>query len=236
MDGYTVLNKPEPTDGFRASVARAIKSHARDTYASNEDAPGAVRHVNACDRLANHIDGLPLWDSRFRQLLQVSRDSDTFTLNTGEAARFVQLLGLDFPAPPDVDAVATEFVIACGSRPAPSPEEATLVSSLRSQIDDNRRVDHAKIGDLQAELERRDREIDDVKTMNSDLRGKLESLDDGNRLETVSRRLTQAEGERDQADARAAELASELRDAHTHIEKLEAKPKAKPKQRAKAVA
>ena len=205
MDGHTVLIKPTPNDGFRASVARAIKEHARSTYTSNPDAPGAARHLSDCNRLAAYVEGLPLWDPRFRQLLQVSRDSDAFTL-AGEGARFVQVLGVDIPSPPDVSAQFTEFVIACGTRSAPSPEESALVVSLRQQVESNRSADHEKIRELEAEIEKRDKAYGKLAQEASDLRGLRErwSRDGGDQVLTLSRRCAQLEGELDQANRRAA--------------------------------
>jgi hypothetical protein len=170
MDGQTVLNKPSPNDGFRGSVARAINEKARSTHSSNPDAWGSARHLRACKHLASYVHGLPLSEPRFRQLLQVSTDSDNFQL-AGEGGEFVQKLGLDVPAPTDVDAVFTEFVIACGTRPAPAPGESELVKKLQEQVTANHRAATVREAELQAELDKRDRKLREDSQELSDLRG-----------------------------------------------------------------
>ena len=195
MDGHTVLNKTTPSDGFRETVARAIIEKARDTNSSNPDAWGAQRHLQACKHLAEYIRGLPLWDSRFRQLLQVSPDSDVFALNTG-GSTFIQILGVDIPAPPDIDAVFTEFVIACGTRPAAAPGDSELVKKLQEQVTTNQRAACDRENALQAEVAKREREYAELSQEASNLRGEVKRLraSDGGQADALSRRVAELEG------------------------------------------
>jgi hypothetical protein len=202
MDANTVLNRPTPNDGFTASVARAIRKTGQATHRSNPDAPGATRHRTACETLADYVLGLPLWDSRFRQLLKVSADSDRFTL-TGSGAKMIQLLGLDVPAPSDTGAVFTEFVIECGTRPANVKAAVDAkAAGVRAELAASRIQDHMRISELEAELEKRDRKASEQSQELSDLRGRLKAMPE-REVETLSRKLAALEGELDQANRRA---------------------------------
>jgi hypothetical protein len=198
----TVLVRPHPTDLFQDSVARAIETKAREYHESIGDAWGADRSLRACENLAGYVRGLPLADARFRLLLQVSADSDNFQL-VGESPEFVQKLGLDNPQPDDLSASFNEFVVSCGIVPAPAKGESQIVQRLQAQQAEDHLAAAQREAELQAEIDKRDRALAENSQELSDLRGRVNALG-GDQVETLSRRVATLEGERDQAERRAA--------------------------------
>lgn len=169
----TVLRRARPNDGFRASCARWIRSYGKETARNVPDSPGAGRHVGACNHLASYIERVPLWDPRFRLLWKVAEDSDRFT-PAGNVQQFISLLGLDKEPPTDVDATFTEFAVeaVAALKPGPSRE----LDDLRARMVGNRQEDHARIRELEDEVEKRDLIIATKNQEASDLRGELKQV------------------------------------------------------------
>jgi hypothetical protein len=198
----TVLNRPLPSDSFRESVGRAIEQKAQEYHEGGGDRWGGDRSLRANQRLAGYLRDLSLSDARFRQLLQVSADSDNFEL-TGDGAEFVQRLGLDVPAPDDLSATLSEFTIACGVVHAPGRGESEIVQRLQAQQAEDHLAAAQRESELRAEIDQRDRQLRENSQELSDLRGTVKALG-GDQVETLSRRVVSLEGELDQANRRAA--------------------------------
>ena len=123
---------PVISDGYAASVSRAIKEHAQATYRSNPDAWGAQRALTAANALAAYAAGLDLEDPRWILLLRQSPNSDEFRLGA-RGGEFVQKLGLDRPSDRDPSQHFTEFAVAVTSdRPVDKGESAQILK-IRTQ-------------------------------------------------------------------------------------------------------
>jgi hypothetical protein len=198
----TVLYKAPPGDGFRASIARAIRQRAQETFDANPDSSGSDRHLRACEQLADHIEDQPLEDPLFRLLLAATPDSDNFSL-TGEGPLFVQILGADLPAPQDVGASWKEFAVACAADLSTGEHHAAEIAQLRAEQQASQTALSDRINELEAELDARDRKIAADSQELSDMRGTLQRSGAAEN-EALSRRVAALEGELHQANARAA--------------------------------